>query len=131
MIRSALLTTTSTSYPSPSPFPSQSPPNPNPYIYKIVPVNPTNHTTPHIAAISSSDSLRLLDARTLRDINIKPIPNPVHDGVTCLQGSGGDGGGGEGRGLVWTAGRDGVVREFDLRVGQEMKMVMELSSSDG
>lgn len=145
MITPALLTSTS----SPSTTLSHLPPqNQTPYIYKIVPVNlTTNHnTTTHLAAITSDDSLRLLDARTLRDIDIvKPtnVPNPVHEGVTCLQGSaknddydddddgGGGGGGGEGGGLVWTAGRDGVVRGFDLRVGHEKKMTVELSSSDG
>lgn len=128
MIKPALLTASSSL--------SHPPRNPNPYIYKIIPVNTTttttttNHTT-HIAAISSDDSLRLLDARILHDININPIPNPVHEGVTCLQSANENGWGS----LVWTAGRDGVVRGFDLRVGDEKKKkmmtTMELSSSDG
>lgn len=67
----------------------------------------------------------------------------MHDDVTCLQqcangdgssgggGGGGGGEGGEGGNLVWTAGRDGVARGFDLRVGQDghRGLVMELSSS--
>ena len=81
------------------------------YIYKIVRVNG------HLAAISSDDSLRLIDATTLREIAGGVLKN-VHDGVTCLQAVDQD------PNSVVTAGRDAVVRGYDLRSGQK---TMQLS----
>ena len=88
------------------------------YIYKIVPVNENTH----LAAISSDDSLRLIDAKTLREIIPGGVIESVHDGTTCLQTVGHD------PHSLLTAGRDGTVRQFDLRVGQK---TLQLSSSDG
>lgn len=76
------------------------------YIYKVLPVNG------NLAAISSDDSLRLLDYRTLREIAGR-ILNNVHDGVTCLQTVDHDPNG------LLTAGRDAVVQRYDLRTGQK------------
>ena len=81
------------------------------YIYKIVQVNG------HLAAISSDDSLRLIDPKTLREIASGVLKN-VHDGVTCLQAVDHD------PNSLLTAGRDAVVRRYDLRVGQK---TMQLS----
>lgn len=77
----------------------------NSYIYKIVPVNG------RLAAISSDDSLRLLDPATLQEIG--GVLDHVHDGVTCLQAAGHDDPNG-----LWTAGRDAAVRRYDVRSGQ-------------
>lgn len=76
------------------------------YIYKILPVNG------NLAAISSDDSLRLLDYKTLREI-AGGILNNVHDGVTCLQIVDHD------PNSLLTAGRDAVVQRYDLRTGQK------------
>ncbi|KAF6234942.1 hypothetical protein HO173_006872 [Letharia columbiana] len=76
------------------------------YIYKIVIVNG------NLAAISSDDSLRLLDLQTLREI-AGGVLNNVHDGVTCLQVVDHD------PHSLLTAGRDAVVRRYDLRSGQK------------
>lgn len=76
------------------------------YIYKIVPVNG------NLAAISSDDSLRLIDLKTLREI-AGGVLNNVHDGVTCLQLVDHD------PNSLLTAGRDAVVQRYDLRIGQK------------
>ena len=76
------------------------------YIYKIVPVNG------NLAAISSDDSLRLINLSTLREI-AGGVLNNVHDGVTCLQVVDND------LNSVLTAGRDAVVNQYDLRTGQK------------
>ena len=81
------------------------------YIYKIL------HVNGHLAAISSDDSLRLIDLKTLREIAGGVLKN-VHDGVTCLQAVDHD------PNSLLTAGRDAVVRQYDLRVGQK---TMQLS----
>ncbi len=81
------------------------------YIYKIVPVNR------HLAAISSDDSLRLIDLKTLQEIAGGVLKN-VHDGVTRLQAVDHD------PHSLLTAGRDALVRQYDLRVGQK---TMQLS----
>ena len=92
-MRQATLTTTSTlSLP------------PDSYIYRVLP------TSNYVAAISSDDSLRLLDRQTLRE-TAGGVLNHVHDGVTCLQTTSHDA-----HSLV-TAGRDAVVRGFDMRSG--------------
>lgn len=76
------------------------------YIYKIV------HVNGHLAAISSDDSLRLIDAKNLREI-AGGVLNKVHDGVTCLQTVDHD------PNNLLTAGRDSVVQSYDLRAGQK------------
>ena len=76
------------------------------YIYKIV------HVNGNLAAISSDDSLRLIDLETLREIAGGVLRN-VHDGVTCLQSVDQD------PNSVLTAGRDAVVQRYDLRLGQK------------
>lgn len=81
------------------------------YIYKIVYVNG------NLAAISSDDSLRLIDVRTLREI-AGGVLNNVHNGVTCLQAVDND------LNSVLTTGRDAVVNQYDLRNGQK---TMQLS----
>ena len=83
------------------------------YIYKIVNLNG------NLAAISSDDSLRLIDSRTLQEITNGTINN-IHVGVTCLQAVNRD------PNILLTAGRDAVVREYDLRSGQKT-----LQLSDG
>lgn len=80
---------------------------PGSYIYKIIPVNA------HLAAISSDDSLRLIDPQTLREIASGGVLKKVHDGVSCLQAVDHD------PNSVLTAGRDAVVCHYDLRVGQK------------
>lgn len=72
------------------------------YIYKILPIDAK------IAAILSDDSLRIVDPNTLQEISDYVIYN-VHQGATCLEKYDSDDSG------VFTAGRDGVVRYWDLR----------------
>lgn len=86
------------------------------YIYKVLPVNG------NLAAISSDDSLRLLDYRTLREIAGR-ILNNVHDGVTCLQTVDHD------PNSLLTAGRDAVVQRYDLRTGQKTMQLGDDSKS--
>jgi len=69
------------------------------YVYKIVPNNI------RIAAILSDDSLRIIDQNTLQEIP-DIVRQTAHKGVTCLETDGSS---------VVTAGRDGVVRYWDLR----------------
>lgn len=76
------------------------------YIYKVV------HVNGNLAAISSDDSLRLIDLETLREITGGVLKN-VHDGVTCLQTVDHD------PNCVLTAGRDAAVQQHDLRSGQK------------
>ena len=91
IMRLASITTTSTlSLPTDS------------YIYAIEQVNN------QLAAISSDNSLRLLDLHTLRETPGGNLPN-VHDGVTSLETVDGDPNG------LLTAGRDAVVQRYDLR----------------
>ena len=84
---------------------------PDSYVYKIVEVNR------RLAAISSDDSLRLLDLETLREIAGGVLRN-VHDGGTCLQTVDHD------PNSLLTAGRDAVVRRYDMRNGHK---TMQLS----
>lgn len=94
-MRSASLTTTSVlSLPADS------------YIFKISNVNG------NLAAISSDDSLRLIDRDTLREIAGGVLKN-VHHGVTCLQALDHD------PNSVLTAGRDATVQGYDLRIGEK------------
>lgn len=76
------------------------------YIYEIV------HVNGNLAAISSDDSLRLIDLQTLREIP-GGVLNNVHEGVTCLQIVDPD------PNSLLTAGRDAVVQRHDLRSGQK------------
>ena len=77
------------------------------YIYKIVKVGHHN-----LAAISSDNSLRLIDPTTLLEVPGGIFKN-VHDGVTCLQVIDHD------PNSILTAGRDAVVRQYDWRSGQK------------
>ena len=83
------------------------------YIYKILPVNSD------IAAISSDDSLRIINSTSLQDIT-SGILNNVHAGVTCLEAAHNE------KSILLTAGRDAVVRTWDLRLGKST-----LDFSDG
>ena len=74
------------------------------YIYKII------HVNGNLAAISSDDSLRLIDLKSLRE-SANGVLNNVHDGVTCLQAVDDD------PNSVMTAGRDAAVKRYDLRNG--------------
>ena len=76
------------------------------YIYRIVPVER------HLAAISSDDSLRLVDPSYLEEIS-SPHFSQVHAGVTCLETLEHD------NHTLCTAGRDAVVKCWDLRSGQK------------
>jgi WD40 repeat protein len=84
---------------------------PDSYIYKILQVDSK------IAAISSDDSLRVIDSTSLNEIR-DGILNNVHAGVTCLEALRND------RSIFLTAGRDAVVRSWDLRSG---KSTLDLS----
>ena len=75
---------------------------PNTYIYKILQSSPTE-----LAIITSSDSLHFLDPQTLR--STRTIPN-VHESITCLENSNDPA-----SNLILTAGRDGVVKYWDVR----------------
>ena len=75
---------------------------PDSYIYRILPCDG------QIAAISSDDSLRIVDARTLQEVS-NGIFEKVHDGVTCLDTYPRD------HSRLATAGRDGTVKVWDLR----------------
>ena len=66
-----------------------------------------NHAT--LASTTSDDSLRTLDATTLQLVG---GVTRVHDGVTCLKPFDAD------QACVLTAGRDAVVRCWDLRSGK-------------
>ena len=74
------------------------------YVYQILPIRS------HLAAISSDDSLRLVDPATLRE-----APNgafsTVHAGVTSLRAPKSS------SGMLITAGRDAAVKGWDLRSG--------------
>ncbi|KAI9842766.1 MAG: hypothetical protein M1837_006949 [Sclerophora amabilis] len=80
---------------------------PETYIYSIIPTASNS-----LAAISSDDSLRVFNRETLRLIPGDFI-QPAHEGVTCLQGVDDAGN------IVSTAGRDGVIRFWDLRSGKK------------
>ena len=76
---------------------SHSSPN-DTYIYKILPIGVG------LVSISSDDSLRVIDFKTLRQLDGY---HSLHDGITALVALGHQG--------VLTAGRDGVVKTTDLR----------------
>lgn len=88
----------------------------NSYVYKIVTVKLGNGA---LAAISSDDSLRVVDAETLQLVaggGAGAWTEDVHDGVTGLVA----GGGWDQQQSVVTAGRDAAVRGWDLRSGEKM-----------
>ncbi|KAJ9204550.1 hypothetical protein DTO027B5_4947 [Paecilomyces variotii] len=78
------------------------------YIYSISASTPGS-----FAAISSDDSLRTFDARTLKLLSVPATK--THEGVTCLKEYGHATEGGPQ--LLATAGRDGKVRLWDVRSG--------------
>jgi WD40 repeat protein len=90
----ALTTTSSLSLPADS------------YIYRIVSVGAT------LAAISSDDSLRIIDPSTLQEVSDGIVKN-VHAGVTCLERIDND------HNTILTAGRDAAIRCWDLRSGKK------------
>lgn len=90
----ALTTTSSLSLPA------------NSYIYRIVPVGS------RLAAISSDDSLRIIDPNTLQESS-DGIVKDVHAGVTCLETIDND------HNSILTAGRDATTRCWDLRSGKK------------
>lgn len=81
---------------------------PQSYVYTIIPIK----ENAGIAAISSDDSLRVVDSNTLQILSNGIIPN-VHAGVTCL-----DVIVNENVNCLLTAGRDGLVKCWDLRSGR-------------
>lgn len=78
------------------------------YIYSISASTPGS-----FAAISSDDSLRTFDARSLKLLSVPATK--THEGVTCLKEYGHATEGGPQ--LLATAGRDGKVRLWDVRSG--------------
>ena len=80
------------------------------YIYSILPLSKSNG----LAVISSDDSLRIFNRESLQLNSDGVLPN-VHEGVTCVKNFDG------GPDLVITAGRDGYVRTWDLRMGGNKK----------
>lgn len=87
-----------------------------------------------LATISSDDSLRLFDSRSLQLVSV--VSANTHEGVTSLKNYSGDGSG-HSQGLLATAGRDGAIRFWDARAGQgpgkaavEMKTGMYSPSVD-
>lgn len=80
---------------------------PDTYIFDITAVRGTSW----LAAISSDDSLRVVDATTLREASRPAKGFGVHTGVTCLRPID------DQAGKVLTAGRDGLARLWDLRSG--------------
>lgn len=94
---------------------STSPPSlfpPDTYIYSILPLatdaDAAAAAPTALATISSDDTIRLFDCATLQPFLLFSAVQR-HEGVTCLRGNG--------PWCVLTAGRDGVVRGWDLRVG--------------
>ena len=73
------------------------------YIYHILPFRS------HLAAISSDDSLRLIDPTTLRAIPNGEFSN-VHAGITCMTTPR------RSSDVLMTAGRDAKVKGWDVRV---------------
>ena len=96
---------------------------PNSYIYKIISTAPqqdplTYSQTDNLAFISSDDSLRFLDATTLKVLS--DIVKPVNEKVTCLEKAND-----APSNVVATAGRDGLIRFWDKRTRQK---VLEIES---
>lgn len=97
------------------------------YIYSIIPLHPAKAgSAASLAAIASDNSLRLFDCATLQPFDSVRLQ---HEGVTCLRRWGraeadADHAGGAD---MLTAGRDGVVRGWDLRAGSGREQVLELA----
>lgn len=83
------------------------------YIYDIIEV------ADGIVSISSEDSLRLIDPRSLSSEPLYTIPK-LHNEITCLKALD------TANSIVCTTGRDGKVRITDLR---QRSRIAELSSS--
>ena len=81
----------------------------NSYIYSIV----SCPERPDIAAISSDDSLRIIDATRLQETNKGTYRN-VHAGVTCLRLLP------DQSNILLTAGRDAAIRGWDIRSGEKL-----------
>lgn len=77
---------------------------PDTYIFDIAAIP----GTAYLAAISSDDSLRIVDAATLNEVSHPKIGLAVHAGVTRLHAI-------DQAGEVLTAGRDGLAKLWDLR----------------
>jgi len=97
---------------------------PDSYIYKIISTasrqDPLTYTkTDQLAILSSDDSLRYLDASTLKVLP-DGVVRKVNDKVTCL-GRANDAAGN----IVATAGRDGSIRFWDSR---SRKKALEVES---
>ncbi|KAL2006552.1 hypothetical protein VTN00DRAFT_9220 [Thermoascus crustaceus] len=88
------------------------------YIYSICPASPGSFAT-----ISSDDSLRLLDASSLKLLNVAK----THKGVTCLREYGSAAG--TGQQLLATSGRDGKVRLWDARGSGSPALEMETAKN--
>ena len=76
------------------------------YVYQILPIRS------HLAAISSDDSLRLIDPTTLRAIPNGGFSN-VHAGITCVRAPK------RSSNILITAGRDAQVKSWDLRISAQ------------
>ncbi|KAF2746150.1 WD40 repeat-like protein [Sporormia fimetaria CBS 119925] len=102
---------------------------PETYIYKILSNAP--RTSPHtyttsptrLAIISSDDSLRFLDPSTFSLIPDGVI-GKAHESITCLERADDEGS------LIATAGRDGLVKYWDARVGGKGGPVMCITNPD-
>lgn len=96
----------------------------NSYIYRIISTAPrqdilTYSQTDQLAFISSDDSLRYLDATTLK-LQPNGVTNSVNEKVTCLERAND-----VASNVVATAGRDGLIRFWDKRSRQK---VLEIES---
>lgn len=75
------------------------------YIYAL------RQTNTSLAALSSDDSIRIFDPKTLQLLP-SGIISRVHESVTCLETYSEDGN------VLATAGRDGLVKCWDQRTGK-------------
>jgi WD40 repeat protein len=81
------------------------------YIYALSAASSSSEEG-RLAAISSDDSLRIFDSRSLKLLSVASAK--THEGVTSLKEYRGDASG-HGHGLLATAGRDGAIRLWDVR----------------
>ena len=79
---------------------------PHSYVYNIVPAGR------HLVAISSDDSLRICDPETLQ-LSAHGVIDHIHHGVTCFVSPSSE------PDTVFTVGRDGFVRCWDIRSGKK------------
>ncbi|KAF2455512.1 WD40-repeat-containing domain protein [Lineolata rhizophorae] len=84
------------------------------WLYRLVPLRSPSAGASAVAALASDDSIRLFDPEGLALLP-DGVRSGAHEGVTCLVGDDESGGGGRAQGLLWSAGRDGVVRGWDWR----------------